>query len=43
MNPPDSKAELLELCDRLLDGEFSAEDRARLETLVLGSAELRRL
>jgi hypothetical protein len=43
MNPPDSKSALLELCDRLLDGEFSAEDRARLETLVLGDAALRRL
>lgn len=43
MNPPDSRAELLELCDRLLDGDFTAEDRARLETLVLGDTELRRL
>jgi ferric-dicitrate binding protein FerR (iron transport regulator) len=43
MNPPDSKAELLELCDRLLDGDFTAEHRARLETLVLGNADLRRL
>jgi hypothetical protein len=43
MNPPDSKAELLELCDGLLDGEFTAEDRARLEVLVLGNTELRRL
>ncbi len=41
MNPPDSKTELLELCDRLLDGEFSAEDQAaRLESLVLGNTEL---
>jgi hypothetical protein len=43
MNPPDSPAELRELCDRLLDGDFSAEDRARLEAMVLGNAELRRL
>jgi hypothetical protein len=43
MNPPDPKTELLELCDRLLDGEFSAGDRARLEALVLGDADLRRL
>jgi len=43
MNPPDSKAELLTLCDRLLDGDFSVEDRGRLEALVLGDAELRRL
>src|SRR5262245_3926767 len=42
MNPPDSKAELLELCDRLLDGDFTVEDRQRLEALVLGDAELRR-
>lgn len=43
MNPPDPKTELLELCDRLLDGEFTTEHRARLEALVLGDAELRRL
>ncbi|MEQ1860196.1 MAG: DNRLRE domain-containing protein [Chthoniobacteraceae bacterium] len=43
MNQPDPKAELLELCDRLLDGEFTPEDRARLEALVLGDADLRRL
>lgn len=41
MNPPDS--ELRELCDRLLDGDFTVEDRQRLEALVLGSADLRRL
>src|SRR5687767_1348 len=41
MNPPES--ELRELCDRLLDGDFTAEDRARLEALVLGDAALRRL
>jgi len=40
---PDSRAELLALCDRLLDGDFSVEDRDRLETLVLGSPELRAL
>jgi hypothetical protein len=41
--PPDR--ELRELCDRLLDGDadFSADDRARLESLVLGSPDLRRL
>src|SRR5438046_877483 len=43
MNPPDPKAELSELCDLLLDGDFTAQSRARLETLVLGDAELRRL
>src|SRR5204863_5772365 len=43
MNPPDPKTELLELCDRLLDGDFSVENRGRLETLVLGDPELRRL
>lgn len=43
MNQPDSSAELLELCDRLLDGEFTDEHRAHLETLVLGDAALRRL
>jgi len=35
--------ELRELCDRLLDGDFTAEDRARLEALVIGDAGLRRL
>ncbi len=43
MNPSDPKAELLELCDRLLDGDFTAENRARLEALVLGDAALRTL
>lgn len=43
MNPPDPKAELLELCDRLLDGEFTVENRERLEALVLGDTDLRRL
>ena len=43
MNPPDPKSELLELCDRLLDGDFSTEDRVRLEALVVGDAGLRRL
>ena len=44
MNPPDSpEKELHELCDRVLDGDFSAEDRARLEVLVLGDGGLRRL
>ena len=32
-----------ELCDRLLDGDFSPEDRARLEALVLGDPALRTL
>ncbi|HEY2842589.1 MAG TPA: DNRLRE domain-containing protein [Bryobacteraceae bacterium] len=36
-------AELHALCDRLLDGEFSSEDRARLESLVLGDPALRTL
>ena len=40
---PPSHAELRELCNRLLDGEFTADDRARLETLVLGDVALRRL
>ncbi len=39
---PDPHAELLELCDRLLDGELSATDRARLESLVLNDPEQRR-
>jgi ferric-dicitrate binding protein FerR (iron transport regulator) len=43
MNPPDSPETLRELCDRLLDGEFPAEDRARLEALVLGDGEMRQL
>ena len=43
MNPPDSQTELRELCDRLLDGDFSPEDRARLEALVLGDPALRAL
>jgi hypothetical protein len=42
-SPSDSRAELLELCDQLLDGALSAEQRARLEQLVLGDAALRRL
>ncbi len=40
---PDSGGELLELCDRLLDGELSADGRARLETLVLGDPGQRKL
>lgn len=43
MNPPDPQAELRELCDRLLDGDCTAAQRARLEALVLGDAALRRL
>ena len=42
-SPPDSRDTLLALCDRLLDGGFSAEDRGQLEALVLGDAEMRRL
>ncbi|HSI15431.1 MAG TPA: DNRLRE domain-containing protein [Chthoniobacter sp.] len=40
---PPAQAELRELCNRLLDGTFTGEDRARLEALVLGDADLRRL
>ena len=43
MNPPDHATEVRELCDKLLDGDFATEDRARLESLVLGDAALRRL
>jgi len=43
MNPPDSTTELRELCDKLLDGDFTAGDRARLESLVLGDTAMRRL
>ena len=43
MNPSDPAAELRELCDKLLDGSITAADRARLESLVLGDASLRRL
>jgi ferric-dicitrate binding protein FerR (iron transport regulator) len=42
--PADSPAEeLLALCDRLCDGTSSPEERIRLEALVLGDADLRRL
>lgn len=41
--PLPAQTELRGLCDHLLDGEFTPEDRARLETLVLGNADLRRL
>lgn len=40
---PDPHAELLELCDRLLDGDLSAADRVRLESLVINDPELRRI
>jgi len=40
--PPDARAEVRELCDRLFDGEFSPADRERLEALVIGDAEARR-
>jgi hypothetical protein len=43
MKPSNSQTELSELCDRLLDGDFSPADRARLESLVLGDVGLRRL
>jgi ferric-dicitrate binding protein FerR (iron transport regulator) len=43
MNPSDSAAELSDLCDRLLDGEFTAADRDRLEALVLENPDRRRL
>ena len=42
MNPPEPKAELLELCNRLLDGGFTPTDRERLEELVLSDSGLRR-
>ena len=35
---PDSRAELLALCDRLLDGEMTPAERERLEALVLQDA-----
>ena len=35
--PPDPRAEVLELCDRLFDGDFSQADRDRLEILVIGN------
>lgn len=40
--PPDIKAEVQELCDRLFDSEFSPADRERLEALVIGNADARR-
>lgn len=45
MSEPDAQlqSELLALCDTLLDGELSAEQHARLESLVLSAAALRRL
>ena len=33
-SPLDSRETLLALCDRLLDGDFTAEDRAQLEALA---------
>ncbi len=33
--PDDVRAELLDLCDRLFDGDFTGADRDRLEVLVL--------
>lgn len=43
MSTSDAKAELLGLCDQLLDGQLTPEGRDRMEALVLGDAELRRL
>lgn len=43
MSTSDARAELLELCDRLLDGQFTVEDRERLETLVVDDSGLRQL
>ena len=40
--PPDPKAEVQELCDRLLNGEFTPEHRERLESLVIGDVLARR-
>jgi ferric-dicitrate binding protein FerR (iron transport regulator) len=40
--PPDSRSEVHDLCDRLFDGEFTAADRDRLESLVIGHADARR-
>ena len=39
--PDDPRAEVLELCDRLFDGDFTVADRERLEALVIGNAEAR--
>ena len=39
MNPP---SEILTLCDRLLDGQLTADELARLEALVLTNADARR-
>jgi hypothetical protein len=39
--PPDPKAEVHELCDRLFDGEFTPADRDRLESLVIGDVNAR--
>lgn len=45
MNSPDLPPadELLALCDQMLDGDLSPEGRLRIESLVLGQPELRRL
>lgn len=40
--PDDPRAEVLDLCDRLFDGDFTAADRERLESLVIHNAEARR-
>lgn len=40
--PPEPRAEVLDLCDRLFDGDFSQADRDRLEALVIGNADARR-
>lgn len=43
MNLPDPAAELLALCDKLLDSELNLEERARIEALVMGDPALRTL
>lgn len=35
--------ELMALCDRMLDGELTPDERDRIETLVLGQPELKKL
>ena len=42
-SPLDPRSELLALCDRLFDGDFTIEDRNRLEALVLENPDLRKL
>lgn len=40
--PDDPRAEVLDLCDRLFDGDFTVADRERLESLVIHNADARR-